>query len=355
MDKGTDAVITIELSEPIQPLKGRMGLSPTKFVKYFYENGDISLVFYDIVGNQGSGDIQISGISNLPTDSTGTTGDTTDAGNGEETPVEPIERSDTGEGVFVDASNFYDNTQEIIRIDVGEGTYVAAPDYYDNTQIVEKSDTGEGLSVDGSQYYDNTTSSVPPTDQGNTGTPDTTTGSSTNNGTSTGSTGNMTGTTGDTTITNNTGTTENTETTGNTTGTPHNEDYEKAYNRCSANGLTSAKNILEARMHDGITRAEMAKLISLYVKKFMNKKIETVKTECANFSDINQVNGELQGYITEACNLGLMGYWANGVDIKPAFSPNEVITRAEVATVLSRMLRANTYAGTENYWYQSHL
>ncbi|GHV28846.1 hypothetical protein FACS1894176_11500 [Bacteroidia bacterium] len=99
----------------------------------------------------------------------------------------------------------------------------------------------------------------------------------------------------------------------------------------------------------------MAKLISLYVKMFTDKKVETIKAKCANFSDLNQVNGELQGYITEACNLGLMGYWANGVDIKPAFSPNEIITRAEVATVLSRMLRGKTYAGTEIYWYQSHL
>lgn len=137
--------------------------------------------------------------------------------------------------------------------------------------------------------------------------------------------------------------------------TPHVEDYEKAYGRCSENGLTSAKTFTEARMSDGITRAEMAKLVSIYVSKFMDKKVESTKAKCSQFSDLNKVSWDLQWYITESCNLGLMGYWANGIDIKPAFSPNEIITRAEVAVVLSRMLRNETYVGTEKYWYQNHL
>jgi hypothetical protein len=77
--------------------------------------------------------------------------------------------------------------------------------------------------------------------------------------------------------------------------------------------------------------------------------------KCSAFTDLKKVNEELQGYIIEACKLGLMGYWANGVDIKSAFSPNEIITRAEVATVLSRMLRGETYVGTETFWYENHL
>jgi hypothetical protein len=50
-----------------------------------------------------------------------------------------------------------------------------------------------------------------------------------------------------------------------------------------------------------------------------------------------------------------MGYWANGRDEKSAFSPNALITKAEVATVISRLLRGTTYAGTEEFWYHSHL
>jgi hypothetical protein len=50
-----------------------------------------------------------------------------------------------------------------------------------------------------------------------------------------------------------------------------------------------------------------------------------------------------------------MGYYADGVTTKEYFSPTEEITRAEVATIISRMLRGTTYKGTEEEWYQNHL
>jgi hypothetical protein len=50
-----------------------------------------------------------------------------------------------------------------------------------------------------------------------------------------------------------------------------------------------------------------------------------------------------------------MGYYANGIDVKPSFQPNDIMTRAEVGVVLSRMLRGNKQAGTEEDWFQKHL
>ena len=84
----------------------------------------------------------------------------------------------------------------------------------------------------------------------------------------------------------------------------------------------------EARLFDEITRAEMAKIISVYAKKFRDK-LETVKYACSQFSDMHETNEELQGFILSACQLGLMGYRSNGVDIKPVFDPNDPVTRAE--------------------------
>jgi hypothetical protein len=107
----------------------------------------------------------------------------------------------------------------------------------------------------------------------------------------------------------------------------------------------------------------MAKIISLYVA---DKGLQLLAGDdvglgierdvaCANFADLNQVNPELQTYVTQACKLGLMGYYSNGVTVKPTFDPNAKLTLAEVAITVSRLLRGDTYKGSEQRWYQNHL
>jgi len=110
-----------------------------------------------------------------------------------------------------------------------------------------------------------------------------------------------------------------------------------------------------ARFDDAITRAEFAKVISVYATKYLEKIPDSSKTACAEYKDLNTTNAELAGYVIQSCELGLMGYWSNGVVTKEYFSPNGVVTRAEVATILSRLLRGNIYAGEEINWYQEHL
>jgi hypothetical protein len=50
-----------------------------------------------------------------------------------------------------------------------------------------------------------------------------------------------------------------------------------------------------------------------------------------------------------------MGYYSDGETVKESFSPNETITRAEVAVVISRMLWGNEHKGSEKRWYHNHL
>jgi hypothetical protein len=111
----------------------------------------------------------------------------------------------------------------------------------------------------------------------------------------------------------------------------------------------------KARIADAITRAEMAKMISIYATKILGRQPDTTKTQCTQFSDRHEVNAELQQYLITICQLELMGYWSNGIEIKSSFNPNATITRAEVGVVLSRLLRGNTYANSENQRYQNHL
>ena len=86
----------------------------------------------------------------------------------------------------------------------------------------------------------------------------------------------------------------------------------------------------KARTSDALTRAEMAKMISVYTQIFMQKQPDITKfSQCSAFSDIREVNEELQMFILKACELGLMGYYANGIDFLTYFRPNDPITRAE--------------------------
>jgi hypothetical protein len=113
------------------------------------------------------------------------------------------------------------------------------------------------------------------------------------------------------------------------------------------------------RANDKINRAEMAKVISLYAQYFtLNKGLQPLareEIECSTFTDLDQTNSELQSYITQACELGLMGYYSDGKQIKPAFEPNANITLAEVATTVSRLLRGEAHKGSEKRWYHNHL
>jgi hypothetical protein len=93
----------------------------------------------------------------------------------------------------------------------------------------------------------------------------------------------------------------------------------------------------DARIADSITRAEMAKMIVAFASSFLPASaleigktgIPATRGKCISFSDLTEVNKELQNYIVQACGLGLMGYYANGKDVKPRFSPYDTVTIAE--------------------------
>jgi hypothetical protein len=113
-----------------------------------------------------------------------------------------------------------------------------------------------------------------------------------------------------------------------------------------------------ARLNDTITRAEMAKIIVTYADNVLGttpSSLRDTPSITCTFSDLNQTNEELQTYIIQACELGLMGLNADGKTPKEQFNPNDTITLAEVATIISRLLRDNTYKGSEQWRYHSHL
>jgi hypothetical protein len=111
----------------------------------------------------------------------------------------------------------------------------------------------------------------------------------------------------------------------------------------------------KARISDAITRAEMAKMISVFATKILHKIPDTEKIKCSQFTDLSTTTKELQAYSITSCQLGLMGMDGDGIGVQEAFFPTRTITRAEAGTLLSRLLWGNLYAADEQHWYEKHL
>ncbi|MDR0282295.1 MAG: hypothetical protein LBI53_03045 [Candidatus Peribacteria bacterium] len=92
------------------------------------------------------------------------------------------------------------------------------------------------------------------------------------------------------------------------------------------------------RREEGITRAEMAKLVSIYATEYNIKTPDHSKYQCREYTDLDTAPEGLRNYVITSCELGYMGYYSDGETYKSAFVPNEIITKAEAVTVLSRVL-----------------
>lgn len=125
-------------------------------------------------------------------------------------------------------------------------------------------------------------------------------------------------------------------------------ELEAAYTYAKEMGITTSTSINSARMYDNLTRAELAKMVSVYATEVMGLTPD-MDADC-DFTDLAPVAGtDLEDYAVTACQLGLMGVGTNGI-----FNPNGLVTRAEFGTVLSRVLYGDANNGGTP-WYANHL
>jgi len=122
-------------------------------------------------------------------------------------------------------------------------------------------------------------------------------------------------------------------------------ELQQAYERAYQYGITTQGTIEKANIQWKITREELSKMIRNYAINVFWKTMDTTKP-CL-FSDSN-INPDLVQFVTESCQLWLMGQWIT------SFKPKDFVTRAEFWTVLSRILWWNKYEWWLTY-YENHL
>ena len=119
--------------------------------------------------------------------------------------------------------------------------------------------------------------------------------------------------------------------------------------------LTSMDSIENFQWNRFLTRAEMAKIVSIYLTKILGKK-EVSNGKCEIFDDIQDIHSDLHEYIISACNLGIMGRTPDWNDVKQVFHPYYHVTKAEAVTIISRVFWGHTYKNIgDEKRYERHL
>jgi hypothetical protein len=132
-------------------------------------------------------------------------------------------------------------------------------------------------------------------------------------------------------------------------------ELRNAYFYALDRGLISSASA-DGRLYDKIRRRDLAKLIAIYAKNVVWLVPSTTRN-CA-FTDLSKETVESKAYIMRACRLGIMWVHKDGDTPKAKFDPNNLVTRAEFATVLSRLLYDGTYnvpLDSTYQWYELHM
>ena len=94
-------------------------------------------------------------------------------------------------------------------------------------------------------------------------------------------------------------------------------------------------------------------MIVNYLANVLGKEPDLLKDCSAFAASIQEETRELQNYMTLACQYEIMGIHTDNTPLID-FMPNQIVSRAEFGTVLSRLLRGDTYNDSDPY-YLKHL
>lgn len=135
---------------------------------------------------------------------------------------------------------------------------------------------------------------------------------------------------------------------------PYSQELNSAFQYNYNLWTTTVCSWLDARLDKYILRKELAKMMSIYASKIMWKLPQNISA-CSDFVDIKNESKEMKTYIKFACQLNLMWLERDWKIVKENFNPNDLVTRAEYATVFSRLLYGDKYDNFKWKRYLGHL
>ena len=137
--------------------------------------------------------------------------------------------------------------------------------------------------------------------------------------------------------------------------TKYSPEFVNAYRYALENWITSAETITKANMDWPISRIEMSKMITVYAMNVLWLKPD--KNKYCEFDDVTkELDAQYKYWVTRACQMWLMWYDSDWKK-QESFNPRKNVTRAQLATVLSRMLNKGYWRTIKNWdpYYDTHL
>jgi len=126
-----------------------------------------------------------------------------------------------------------------------------------------------------------------------------------------------------------------------------------AYKWALENGITTMKTVEDARLDEPLTRAELAKMMVVYIQKVLEK--SPVVTWDVNYPDVKvEEIWDLVDYVKLAYQYQIMWINADGTPIE-LFNPHGIVSRWEYATVFSRVLFGAKFNKEGADFYTNHL
>ncbi len=134
----------------------------------------------------------------------------------------------------------------------------------------------------------------------------------------------------------------------------YSDELVAAYKWAYGQWITTMPTIQKAKLNDSITREQLAKMMVQFMSKVLGK--QPIKSDVPNYADVTVQSRwqEMYDYVTLAYQYQIMGIDANGNALKN-FKPTGTVSRAEFATVLSRVLFGDTYNQNSGNYRELHI
>lgn len=123
-------------------------------------------------------------------------------------------------------------------------------------------------------------------------------------------------------------------------------------------GITTMCPIEKADIRWNLLRKHLAKMITEYAVTIVWLYPDITKEWCDEYNDIEDQSSEMKFYSKIICQLWLMGLESDWIVPQKSFRPNDIVTRAQFWTILSRLIFGDAYNVSWNnsdLYYIKHL
>ena len=125
------------------------------------------------------------------------------------------------------------------------------------------------------------------------------------------------------------------------------QEEQEAYEWAYQYGITTQPTIEAANLDGNITRQAFAKMVVNYLEKVVL--LEESTSNSCSFPDESKITNDLIPYAKKTCSYGIM--WKDWTK----FNPTQPLDKAQLWTVLSRILWWDEYNNTWKWYYIYHL